>query len=209
MKNQTEQSKEVTEPTARCICHNARRTIQNNCPVHHPKAPTQAEPTDCREAFEAWARPRNYDLDTPHSAGACVMENPLNPYGDETTNHCFQAWQAALNTRVKCKPDGDVVAKIKAFKADPTVHDAVHNPADPYSVAWHKREEEHRQALAVLRAQKEVPAEEAAEALCDAYYDHPGWWKATLPMALSGPQMKEKWLGCVKTLSAAGMRVVK
>jgi hypothetical protein len=103
--------------------------------------------------------------------------------------------------RSQCKPDGDVVAKIKAFKADPTVHDAVHNPADPYSVAWHKREEEHQKAIAALHAQKEVPAEEAVRIIATA-------------MLACTTANEEEWpeimaLAALKALSAAGMRVCK
>lgn len=36
---------------------------------------------------------------------------------------------------------------LKGLQADPKVHDAILNPADPFSAAWHKREEDHRSAL--------------------------------------------------------------
>lgn len=42
---------------------------------------------------------------------------------------------------------------LKSLIADPEVLDAVRNPKDPFSVAWHKREKEHKQAL---KQQKEL-----------------------------------------------------
>jgi hypothetical protein len=50
---------------------------------------------EIREAFEKWAISNNYDIETRHKE-KWLMDNPLNPYGDEITNHCFQAWRAAL-----------------------------------------------------------------------------------------------------------------
>lgn len=64
-----------------------------------------------REEFETWAKPRNYDVDKRHDDYWLERYGtPLNPYGDDTTNHCYQAWQTAYTPR----PDVEVVARAIA-----------------------------------------------------------------------------------------------
>jgi hypothetical protein len=46
------------------------------------------------------------------------------------------------------QPKALTLEYLKNLGADPKVQDAIRNPANPFSVAWHKREEEHRKALA-------------------------------------------------------------
>jgi len=71
---------------------------------------------EIKEAFEKWARPRHYDCDTKHERSPQVMDNPLNPYGDETTNHCFQSYKAARAE--SAKEIEELKAEISKLKYD-------------------------------------------------------------------------------------------
>lgn len=99
--------------------------------------------TEAREAFEKWARSRNYDCDTPHTCPQ-VLENPLNPYGDKTTNHCFQAWQAALSTLPR------EVTMDEAVKVAMIGYDTPFHVDDCYAPSWILDEVYMRNAIRAL-----------------------------------------------------------
>ena len=106
----------------------------------------------------------------------------------------------------KEQPVGLSIQSIKNFAADPNVHDAVYNPVDTYSVAWQKREEEHRRALADARKHEQEAVDlteqektEAVEVMLTAYRPHPQfgwahreWMKDALNALLQSFDMRRK-----------------
>ncbi len=54
------------------------------------------------------------------------------------------------------QPVGLTLASLKMLGADPKVQDAVRDPTNPFSIAWHKREKEHRAIIAAMSEGKAV-----------------------------------------------------
>lgn len=65
----------------------------------------------------------------------------------------LEAYEVAKSEQPVESPKTEVLSfdTIRSWGKDPKVHDAVCDPTNPFSVAWHKREDEHRRELEAVR----------------------------------------------------------